>query len=574
MPQVPYSPIPTEQPSGQGAPTINIPANPDAFGVNIGQALEGLGKTVEGAGNELFGRAVALQQLSNETEAKQADANYMIKAGELHANYGALQGKDAVDAYPDYAKSLEKLRTDIRGGLSNDMTRKMYDGSSLSTMSRSIFNGAGHAATQNKQWAIGTAKAQIDLDAKTVEDNPADEKLFQDKLARVQEGARQLSGLQGLGQDSPQEQDLTLKATSKLWSQRIVGLSRTDPFTAAKMLDENKTELTTDDYAKVDNTVRAQGRAVGSANIANEVYANGKGSDTTPAKSLKDMEDEARTKAQKIDPKDPLLANHAVAALHGVYNQDKYAQKQEDWTNSQVVDGAIQSGVKDMQELRANPKIAAAIDALPKDKQLAIPGAINRYNAARDKITNENNYVTLNGLSNNDVEGFLNTDLTKEQLSQGDMRKLMTKQQTLKEKAGSDPRVNRAITQIRGAMGSQLEALGIFKRTESNKEDYDHFTGALQSALDVWQDANKKPATYDDVVNKIAPEVLKQRTVPGYLWNSKEPMFKQEVPSDFSKSLKVDVVAKGGVEPTDEQIYKAYLRTQFNTLYGKKKPSE
>lgn len=568
MAQVPYNPVPQVAPSNEALPGLPDRSISAAFGSDVAQAVGGLGKAVEGAGNELFARAMATQQLANESEAREADSQYMIKAGVLHANYSALQGKDAVDAYPQYARDLQDLRSKMRDNMSNPMSAKMFDAQSLSTMGRTIFNGAGHAATQNKQWAIGTGVAQIDLDAKTVEDNPKDEGLFQEKLARVKAGAANLAGLKGFEEGGAEEQDLTLKATSKLWAQRITGLARTAPFEAAKVLDANKTNLTQDDYLKVDNTVRASGRAVGSVNIANEVYTSG----VKDGKSLSQMEADAKEAANKQNPDDPLLATHAVAALRGQYNQDKYATKQFDAENMEKVNRGISAGVKDIQELRADPEMAKAIDALPKDKQNAIPGMINRYNAARNKVSNEDNYFKLKGMAANDVEGFLNTDLTSQGLGKADIDKLMTMQQKLKAQPNADPRVNRAVAQVRGAMGTQLEALGIFKRTEANKDDYDKYTGALQQALDVFQETNKRPPNYKELTEDIAPSVLKTVQEPGWLYGTNDvPRFKQAPPSDFAEKLITDVKSKGGLEPTPEQIQRAYARTQFMQLYRKKK---
>lgn len=572
MAQVPYKPFPTEQPSERGPGGISVSTPIAAFGGAVGQALEGLSSKVEGASNELFTRALAIQNLRNETEAREADSKYMIAAGQAHADFNALEGKARVDAFPGHMENLQKLRTDIRDKLSNPMAQKMYDSQSLSTMGRTIFNAAGAAASANKQWAVGTAKAQIDLDAKTVEDNPQDEVLYQAKKQRVLSGVGTLSALQGFETGGAEEQDLALKATSQLRLRQLIGLSRTQPFEAGTKLEKYRKDLTEDDYLKADNTITTQARAVGSANIAQDIYREGSGDDKGPSMSLKDMEDEARKRARALRPNDPIMENHAVAALHGIFNQDKYAKKQEDWENGQIIDDAISKGVRDERELRLDPRVAAAVDALPKDKRLGIPGAINRFNAARDKVTNQDTYQRLYGLSNNDVEAFLNTDLTNEKLGQSDMKTLMGRQQKLKENQNADPRVSRAQGWIRGAMGSQLEALGIFSRTKDNKDDYDHYTGALQSALDVWQEAHKKPPTYEEVTTKIAPEVLKQRDEPGWLWGTnKTPFFKQEVPDKWKEDLKADIVSKGGSEPTEEQLYKAYTRMQYIKLYGAKK---
>ncbi len=569
MAQVPYSPVPDVAPSDIATPRVSVATPEAAFGGATAKAIENLGTTVQGAGNELFGRAVALQQLNNETEAKQADADYMIAAGDVHAKFNALEGKDRVDAYPGYVKQLEDLRVKGRNGLSNAMAQRMFDSSSLSTMSRSIFNGAGAAAAANHQWQIGTATSQIDLDAKTVEDNPKDEGLFQQKLQRVHENAGTLAGLKGFDPDGPEAKDLALKATSKLWTQRIIGLSRTDPFTAANFLDQNKTQLTQDDYLKVDAAVRSQGRAVGSVNIANETY--------DPKKPLAQMEQEATDKAKALSPDDPIMATHAVAALRAKYNQDKYATSREQYSNEQLILGALQKGVQNDQQLFADPQIKAAYDALPPTstlKKKPINYEIQQYNTERDKQVMDENWVRLRGQASNDVKGFLDTNIPAERLAPDKRDRLIALREKLIQNQDADPRVQKSVGILRGAMGAQLEALGIFKRTEANKDDYDHFTGTLQTALDTWQETHGKPATAKDITETIGPQVIRQRTEPGFFniggvgTTNQVPFFKQTVPDDFAA-----IARREAQNPNlpDEQIYKLYLKYQYNNLYGPKK---
>src|SRR5579862_2514600 len=127
MPQVPYSGVPQVSPVDAPTPRYQADATPAAFGANVAAAVGNLGKTVEGAGNEIFQRGLAMQDLYNHSEAQQADADYMQKAGELHANYSSLQGKAAVDAYPGYISDLQDARKSIRDGLSNGMSQKLFD---------------------------------------------------------------------------------------------------------------------------------------------------------------------------------------------------------------------------------------------------------------------------------------------------------------------------------------------------------------------------------------------------------------------------------------------------------------
>jgi hypothetical protein len=573
MPQVPYTGVPGQVLADIPTPEMNPRVPSAAFGGEVAQAISGLGKTVAGAGDEIFNRAIALQNLNNETEASEADAKYMIQAGQIHADYNAKEGIERVRAFPKYQQDLQKARQDIRGSLSSPMSQKMYDRQSLSTMGRSIFNGAGAAATAQRQYVVGTAAANMDLDAKSVEDDPKDPRLFKEKLNKTKQNAAILSAAKGFEDGGPQERDLAMKATSRLWAQRIVGHSRIDPFGAAKELDENKTELTQDDYLKVDNTVRAQGRAVGSVNIANQVFDEGKGDDQTAAKPLSIMEAEARAKAKAFNPDDPILEQHAVAAVRGIWNQANFAKKQEDYDNKQTIAGAIGDGVRDEQQLRANPKVAAAIDALPKSDRLNIPARINSYNAAKNKVANEELYNQLVGMSSNDVEGFLNIDPYQTGLNQSQMDKVVKRQEQLKKNQNQDPRVDRAMGWMRGAMGSQMQALDVYKRTVNNKDDYDHLTGTVQSALDIWQENHGKPPTYKEFTDQIAPQVIQQRTEKGWIWNSQKPFFNQDTPDKFSEQVKADVISQGGVEPTPEQLNRAYVRSQLIKLYPPSKKS-
>ena len=100
MPAIPYSPVPQVSPQENPTPSVRENTPIGAFGGQVAEAIQGLGAVTEKAGNELFGRAVALQQLNNETEAREADAKYMMAAGDIHAKFNALEGKDRVDAYP------------------------------------------------------------------------------------------------------------------------------------------------------------------------------------------------------------------------------------------------------------------------------------------------------------------------------------------------------------------------------------------------------------------------------------------------------------------------------------------
>lgn len=269
MAQVPYTPYPTVSPRAPGVPAVSVSTTPDMFGANIGRGMEQLGATESHVGDELFQRAVAMQELRNETEAKQADANYMIESGKLHAQFSSLEGKNAVDAFPKYISDLKSLREDMRQGLSNDQARRYYDSSSLQNMGRSIFNGAGHAAVQQKAYANGTLDAQVKAYSSSALQNAKDEGAFQAGLQNIDEVTDTKAQLFGWG--DAQKAEYKAERVSNLWANRIEGLSRTDPQAAKEMLSQHRQDIVGDHLARTDAIVRQQLYNTGARNISHDI---------------------------------------------------------------------------------------------------------------------------------------------------------------------------------------------------------------------------------------------------------------------------------------------------------------
>lgn len=271
MPSVPFSGVPSVSPQAASTPRYTADVSADTFGANVGHAISGLGQSVKGAGDELFARGLAMQDLYNHSEAQAADANYMQKAGELHANYSTLQGKEAVDAYPKFIEDLKSARTGIRDGLSNDMSGKLFDSASLSTMGRSIFNGAGHAATENKKFALGASDARVGAIANRTLSTPADEDAFQDGMQDAEDEVRAQGQLKGLAPEAIEESVSDTK--SNLWSQRIQGLVKQQPIAAGKMLEQavKDGEVRGESIGKLTNLVQSARNTVGARMISNTV---------------------------------------------------------------------------------------------------------------------------------------------------------------------------------------------------------------------------------------------------------------------------------------------------------------
>ena len=585
MPSVPYQPFPTARPAGTPTPYMHENVSPAAFGGDIARAIEGEGHTISEVGGEVFSRALALQQLNNEAEAREADAKYMIGAGQLHASYSALEGKNAVDAYPKYVTDLQKMRSDMRNGLSNPAAQKIFDANSLSTMGRTIFNGAGHAATQQKQYVLGASQANVDASHDEIAANPGDDQLFEQNMDKSNAQVRYQGQIKG---ESPEQiEENVHKNTATAYAHRITGLAKEDPWKAGKMLEEHRQELGMLGD-QVENTVRTQQRTAGARNISDRVNADFKNpeSELEPEKGLTERIKDARSMAQELNPKDELLPDYAEQRVTADYAQHKKSLADDAWRNSNVIDGALvgvgsQGGAlpTTIEGLKAiNPKVGAAFDALPEQQKLRIMKALaqNAKVPEQERSAYEHSeeglkrYQTLKGQAFSDPAGFLNTDIPNERFTSATRKSLINLQEQLKAKAETDPRVQGVLEHLRASMGPDMQALGIYHRNAKDPDAYDHFVGALQQGVDqYWETHKKKPDA--KTMDEMGAQLMRQTQTPGALfgrfWPTTEPPM-YEVPQEKLDALKAEAVKRGGTEPSDTEARRALMRQHFKDFYG------
>lgn len=276
MPVVPlrqseYTGVPSVQPSGERTPEISVNAPLSAFGGAKAAGYEALAKGLGDVGNELFARAQALQQLNNEAEVNQAEANHIMEQSNLGAAYGELRGQAAKDGFQKFQEDSEALRQKYRSSLGSPMAQKMFDARSLSTMAYSVRHATYHAASEFTKYQLGASQSKIQAIGDQALSTPVDDNQFSQSLESTANEVRHQSNI--LGRDADQtEQDVAV-AQSSLWSKRITGVAKTQPFTAKKMLQDATASggLRGEDIAKVTNYVNQSLYTVGSRNISHQI---------------------------------------------------------------------------------------------------------------------------------------------------------------------------------------------------------------------------------------------------------------------------------------------------------------
>ncbi len=503
-----------------------------------------------------------MQQLDNESNARDADTQYMIEAGKLHASYNALEGKARVDAYDDYAKNLQETRTRLRGTLGNPQAQKMYDASSLSTMGRTIFNGAGAAATAQVQYNKQTAIAQMDLDSNAVELDPKNEGLFQEKVQRTKDNAEHLAVSEGAVPGDPRSQDIAAKAVSRMSARRIIGMARNQPYQASQLFEDYKAKglLRDDDINTVEGKVQGFAHTVGAATIADNVLARYRQPDGTYSKSFEVMQAEAGAEGAERFPNDPKMAIATKGAFDINYNQVKRAKTFDNQDRKQEVSSYITKGVNDVSMLPTS-----LTDRMTPDEIKQFPAQANAYHHALDVQTNQSKYNELLGMYNNDNAGFMGTDIYRVPgLSKSNIDFFIGLQR--KAAANGDPRVGKAMKDIQSFAPAALDALNV-TGPNMNRDTHNQFVGALHSAIQGWQEEYGKPPNPKELQETIYPSLLRQVAEPGWLWGeNKTEFFKSQVPKPIVESATKAL----GREPNEveaEQLRNEYMRAQFNQFY-------
>lgn len=580
MPTVPLL-TPEVAPTSQGTPSVRLDIPTDAFGGAVGHALSNLGSSVEGAGDKIWARAVELQNLENDTQAKKADANYMIKAGQIFEQFKSLEGNNAHAAYPQYIQDLQSTREQTRDSLANPMQQKMFDSSSVNVMGRNINYGSAHAGQQLKVAANGASQARIDAIGDSFAENPQDDLAVQRGSAAIRVETQSQGEAHGWSPEQTEQATATNISTAA--SKRITGLARTDPFAAQRVFDsalENKA-LTPIDAQRVQATIQTQARQAIPRGISGEVNADldHPSEEGIPERSLEDRIAEGKAKAQAFSKNDPLLPDFVEQRIIADYNRSKSIQRDFNQRNEQTVAGAMMTGNKEgilpksVDELKLiNPDVAQAWDSMkPTTQKKYMKALANNANGDKVAWTDDGlrNYQSIKGQAIDAPVEFLARDIVGEgNLPNSAKRELINLQGRLRSQSESDPRVGRAMQ----LLGPDLSAVGIDKRT--NKDGYYQFVGALQDQLDQYQTEHKKVPPADEV-RKIGAQLMQEQNT--HWWQSSQKMFETPIPDEEAERLKADPYwAKNNITPNDAMLRRIYTAQKFKELYGgaAKKPAE
>lgn len=572
--------IPDVNPSLEGTPDLNIGVPVDAFGGAVGQALSNLGGDISHASDQIWQRAVDIQNLNNETSAKDADAQYMIQSGKLHADFLNKEGTNAgPDALAKHIQDLQDLRTNIRQGL-NPMAAKMYDASSLSFMGRNIFNAAGHSGQQMKVASNNASTARKAITMNNIEFDPDDETTFQRGVQVVKSENARIADNNGW---SPEQLEATNQDDlSKYWSKRILAAADNNGALKAQVMLNQAIKnhaIDPDRAAQVQNSVTNKIADQGSRSITDKVL--GAYRDGEENKTEQEYVDEGINEVKAVkgltDNQQQALTDKVRTSVSSGYHQQKTIQVQQQQQDYQTLTKALDTPdpngmlpVTNDQLKARNPDVATALDRMKPTQQRAIGNRLLANAMGKTVIPTEENqarYKTLLGMSDpqhGDPNQFMSIPLYDENIPKFQRDQLLRIQSSMSKQAQSDPRVGAAMSYFNRT--GLLTANSIDKKT--NPDDYYNFVGALQDAISAQQHETGKQLK-DDEIQKIGNQLLQEKGISkGYLWDSPTALYKTNVPEEDVKRIQADPYWKASNQvPTAQQIHNYYVREQYNKLF-------
>jgi len=274
MATIPYSPIGEQR----RAPTTgteyrnNAGNNPDAFGAGVGQAMQGLGRSIEGVADMAAKHAYHMQDLTNQASAKEMFLEAGNELGKVTEAFNVLEGKKSAEAYDTYVKDVMGLRQKWRDKAPNAEVARIFDNDFVRRAGFSIQDGGRRAATETRQWMKGQATAIIENSIKGAADRSLDDDYIEKEvLPEVIKNANYMGEVGGWSEE--QTKAFRDKAVSAAIATRLESAARIDPFRTKELFAKNKDKMTPDMQNRVEDKINQSVIIVGSKVKGDELFS-------------------------------------------------------------------------------------------------------------------------------------------------------------------------------------------------------------------------------------------------------------------------------------------------------------
>ena len=555
-------------------PEVHVDAPAAAFGVNVAQAVQGLGAVQEGAGKELFARALAFQDLTNHATARGASVK---TAHEQAALWGEFDSKGGMDAGP---AALDKLHSDLEAvrqknseGL-NPTANELYQNDAASTQNRLYVYSATHSAQAVKKYDMDNINAETATRHAIVTGAAhIDPAAMAESWKKDEKNAIDLGHHNGEAPNSPAVKARIIENHNGTSIAAITGaIDRHDPDEAKRLRDiaVKNGKLNGEALDKADKMIVDSEERVGVAKTVKEIY--------DPKKSTEENIKAGVEASDKKTGGDVIAADRVTSRVMTQSAIEERIKKEKlDKANSAIDDVIHENLGKaplSYDDLHNDPKLKEAFGVIESNEerrgqtelniQARLRAAINGDTA----LTPERQALVhrLLGESQTNPSAFLKEDLWRLDLTADQRRELMKIKDGMS--SGTSPEFrDRATEQTFGNYRKQIESSSGLGYAKGSAE-YNELRGQFQEAINYAREHGK--VVDPTMANKIMDKMLQNKVLSKSHFGSWFDTTGHEYqPSDEQKKM----IKQLHPEYTDEEVNKFHARTIYDMLYNKDKAS-
>lgn len=524
--------------------------------------LDRLGNQFERAGDEIFNRAVGLQELTNQTEAKKASIEYDTWAGQKQVEFGQKQG-EAADAtsLKAHMEELQKKRDELSNKMTNPSMKRHFDDHTLSSMGNKFTVAAAHAASETRKAATGASDARIkmnsDMFSKT--DDIQESQRILERTYKEHYGT--LAPLNGWTKDQADEK--WNETVTKMNGSKINRIADQDGKKAMDMLNDpdNKKYFTADAYTKLLHDVKEKWDRQRARNIGDDVQK------TMEDSTLEEKLEKTDKMSEEQAPGDKDLRDASrkeTISRHSVEGREKREQHTRDlgaakdaaygyrnpdgskpWNREQFM--AIPGAKEAWDRLNGKDRedIQRILDTNAKGDYPATRATELRVKELKDMSTSEDPELR---------EKFKYHKIEDEKIPVADRNSLYAIQRKAREKdLGANPSVSRALKVAGHMLDRTLK--------DPNSTSGRQFRGALQEILEEEVAANKGVPLKDERIKEIVSQLLQGQPGTGWLFDNPRYQYFRQPSAD-------DLVQLKNMYPwmNEEQLTDKYTEAKWHTF--------
>jgi hypothetical protein len=590
--QVPYSGTLDTQPQVDPLPQAHVDTPNAAFGGAVAQAISHIGEVAQVDGKELFGRAYAMQEMSEQMRADKASADAMDKQLQRYMEYDKLQGFEREEGYKDYVADLAKIRNEGAEGLNSPYAKMQYLRDTRRNESTMLWHGTVLAKEGHDQATVSSASALSEAAGNQVVVTGAkgDVSGMDSAIATWKQNAASIVRVKlKLTPGSPGQSEAVDQYVSDQLGQTISKMIVSDPHTATALFDQYSKSGVLKATQIADLKGRLEDAVYGkeAERLGLEVAANsGK---KPPDELAKDI----AIAADKAYPNDKQFALKLSTYTNGIIDSNKLkAQKanQEFYQQAlNIIDGVGTDGKipTSWPEVVADPNFAKLLPKLQDDPTLIdkLQRKVFENNSTDGWRPNAKGNAEFTELQNigmlrseatpAQLDKLLGFDLLSSHMIKEQRKEIMGLQRDVLKTQGAPSNVERlmAVPTVQSVLAKE----GIQKNTD----EYTKFATQFGRAVEGFEEGAHRTAKGMDELGDIAKKLIDHRPEEFGGWLGRNPRLYQQDPFDTPKQLEKAKTAfrklNDGKDPSDEDLDTMrveVLKSMFKRLGASSSPQQ